>query len=173
MTLPLTDPARLAAFFCSSPIDDPTCVEASLMCNCACCAATPMSANRACISPVAARTALAAASIPDWRSSVLALMTTLVSMSAIIASQLREDHAVSPQLLRRRMRASILCHLTPQFSEVEYDWRQPGVNILGSKPGSKLSEDRSRIGARRIPRFIKAWSRRPPLLLADPEIRPD
>jgi len=45
MTLSLTDPARLAAFCCSSPIDDPTCVVAALMCNCACCAATPMFAN--------------------------------------------------------------------------------------------------------------------------------
>jgi hypothetical protein len=80
---------------------------------------------------------------------------------------------VSPQLLRQRMRASILCHLTPQFSEVENDWRQPGVNIPGAKPGSKLSEDLSRIGARRIPRAIKGRSRRPALLLADAEIRPD
>src|SRR5882724_10110955 len=94
MTLSLTDPARLAAFCCSSPIDDPTCVVASLMCSCACCAATPMFANLACISPVAARTALAAACIPDWRSSVWALMTTLVSRSAIIVSQLIEDHGV-------------------------------------------------------------------------------
>jgi hypothetical protein len=100
-------------------------------------------------------------------------MTTLVSMSAIIVSQLKEVYAVSPQLLRQRMTASILRRLTPQFGEVEYNWRQSGVNIPGTKPGSKLSQDLSRIGARRIPRASKARSRRPALLLADAEIRPD
>ena len=41
------------------------------------------------------------------------------------------------------MTASILRRLTPQFGEVEYNWRQPGVNIPGAKPGSKLSQDLS------------------------------
>ena len=35
----------------------------------------------------------------------------------------------------------MICRLTPQFGKVEYYWRQPGVNIPGAKPGSKLSQD--------------------------------
>jgi hypothetical protein len=94
-------------------------------------------------------------------------------MSAIIVSQLREDHAGVPSAASKRRRASILCHPTPQFGEIEYDWRQPGVNVPGVEPGSKLSQDLSRIGARRITGASRARSRWPALLLADAEIRPD
>ena len=45
----------------------------------------------------------------------------------------------------------MICRLTLQFGKVEYYCRQPGVNIPGAKPGSKLSEDLFGIGACRIP----------------------
>jgi len=75
-------------------------------------------------------------------------------------------------LFSQRARASTAADATPQFAKVEDHRRQPGVNVPGPKPGSKLSEDCVERRARRAGRTGRArWCR--PALLADAEICPD
>ena len=64
------------------------------------------------------------------------------------------------------MSSPAACRPTPQFGKVEYYWRQPGVNIPGTNPGSELGKQLFRIGAARTPRVVKARSRREASLFA-------